>query len=375
MPRPEDVSFSVSDFVAVFNQTVEYAYPSVTIVGELANFRISKNRWVYFDLKDAYASVRFFGTVFQLPGPLEDGMLLQVRGVPRLHQLYGFSITIHFIQPSGEGAIKKAADLLQTKLAAEGLFDADRKRPLPYPPQRIGLITSSESAAYADFLKILNARWRGIDVSLADVQVQGEQSVRQIVAAINYFNEYADPVDVLVLTRGGGSPEDLAAFSTEQVTRAVAGSRVPTMVAIGHEIDISLAELAADRRASTPSNAAELLVPDRGQIAAQLSNKQQYMGTLLRQQVTVLDQRLQTRQKQLSDRIRQHFVQEYSLLAGRERLLTALNPQSVLERGYAIIHKGSATAGRAARLKPGDSVVIEFADGTAGAGITEVTTT
>jgi exodeoxyribonuclease VII large subunit len=99
------------------------------------------------------------------------------------------------------------------------------------------------------------------------------------------------------------------------------------------------------------------------------------MGTLLRQQVTVLGQRLQTRQKQLSDRIRQHFVQEYSLLAGRERLLTALNPQSVLERGYAIIHKGSATAGRAARLKPGDSVVIEFADGTAGAGITEVTTT
>src|SRR4051812_26943568 len=129
MPQPEDISFSVSDFVAVFNQTVEYAYPSVTIVGELANFRISKNRWVYFDLKDAYASVRFFGTVFQLPGPLEDGMLLQVRGVPRLHQLYGFSITVHFIQPSGEGAIKKAADLLQTKLAAEGLFDADRKRP------------------------------------------------------------------------------------------------------------------------------------------------------------------------------------------------------------------------------------------------------
>ncbi len=133
----QDVTFGVSDFVAVFNQTLETAYPSVVIVGELANLRVSKNRWVYFDLKDEYASVKFFGTVYNLPGPLEDGMMLQVRGVPRLHPQYGFSITFQTIKPVGEGSIKKAGQLLQAKLAAEGLFDPARKRGLPYPPTQV----------------------------------------------------------------------------------------------------------------------------------------------------------------------------------------------------------------------------------------------
>src|SRR5476651_2745907 len=115
-----EIIFSVSDFVAVFNQTLEYAYPNVTVVGELANLRVSKNRWVYFDLKDELATVKFFGTVYQLPGPLEDGMLLKARGQPRLHPLYGFSVNVQSIQPAGEGSIRRAADLLKAKLAAEG---------------------------------------------------------------------------------------------------------------------------------------------------------------------------------------------------------------------------------------------------------------
>jgi exodeoxyribonuclease VII large subunit len=117
-----------TDFVALLNQTLEYAYPSVTIEGELANFRVSKNRWVYFDLKDDYSSVKFFGTVYALPGPLEEGMLLRVTGSPRLHQLYGFSVNVSNIALSGEGTLRKAFDLLQAKLTAEGLFDAERKR-------------------------------------------------------------------------------------------------------------------------------------------------------------------------------------------------------------------------------------------------------
>src|SRR5665213_3602045 len=265
-----EIELGVSDFVALLNQTLEYAYPGVVITGELANFRVSKNKWVYFDLKDELASVKFFGSVYNLPGPLEDGMLLRVRGQPRLHPLYGFSVTVSSIQPAGEGSIKRAAALLQAKLAAEGLFDESRKRPLPYPPSRIGLITSAQSAAYADFIKIINARWQGVEIQLIDVQVQGEVAPDQITAALERFNGEAEPPETIVIIRGGGSAEDLAAFSTEQVTRAVAASRVPTLVAIGHEIDLSLAELAADRRASTPSNAAELLVPDRAQALAQL---------------------------------------------------------------------------------------------------------
>ena len=265
-----ELTLTVSEFVAVLNQTLEFAYPNVTVSGELANFRVSKNRWVYFDLKDEESSVKFFGTIYQLPGPLEDGMMLAVSGMPRLHPLYGFSVNVVSIRPVGEGSIKKAAKLLEAKLAGEGLFDLERKRPLPYPPTHIGLITSAESAAYRDFVKVLGARWGGIKISLIDVQVQGEVSPAQLVAAIEQFNQAAEPPEVLVVTRGGGSAEDLQAFSTEQVTRAVAASRIPTLVAIGHEVDISLAELAADQRASTPSNAAELLVPDRRAVLAGL---------------------------------------------------------------------------------------------------------
>jgi exodeoxyribonuclease VII large subunit len=276
--QTDELVLTVSDFVAVLNQTLEYAYPSIVVTGELANFRVSKGRWVYFDLKDEHASVKCFATIYQLPGPLEDGMLLNVRATPRLHQLYGFSLNATNIQPAGEGTIRRASELLRAKLTAEGLFDDSRKRVIPYPPARIGLIASGESAAYIDFMKILQARWSGVEIVHADVQVQGEVAPAQIVAAIEQLNGLATPPDVLVITRGGGSAEDLQAFSTEQVTRAVAASRVPTLVAIGHEVDVSLAELAADQRASTPSNAAELLVPDRQYILRTLKETRQSLA-------------------------------------------------------------------------------------------------
>jgi len=339
VPAEAVIELSVSDFVELLNQTFEYAYSQVTIVGELANFRVSKNRWVYFDLKDEFSTVKFFGTVYQLPGPLEEGMVLRVKGQPHLHNLYGFSVTIHAIQPAGEGSIKKAAELLQAKLAAEGLFAAERKRSLPYPPTKVGLVTSKQSAAYADFVKILNARWGGLEVELIDVQVQGDPAVGQIVAAIEQFNAHATPPEVIVLIRGGGSAEDLAAFSTEQVTRAVAGSRVPTLVAIGHEVDVSLAELAADRRASTPSNAAELLVPDRSSIRVQ-----QYAQELERS----ISERIQYDQRQL---------------AAKRDLLTALSPEAILRRGYAIIRHQHQVV-RSLKQVPGGAIVeVQLADG------------
>jgi exodeoxyribonuclease VII large subunit len=272
------LTVSVSEFVDLVNQAYDIAFPSITIEGELANFRVSKNKWVYFDLKDEQASVKFFGTIYMLPGPLEDGMVLQVRGTPRMHPLYGFSVTAQAIRPVGEGAIKRASELLQAKLTAEGLFDLGRKRALPVIPERIGLIASRESAAYIDFMKIMNARWGGVEIQFIDVQVQGEVAPMQVVSALQQFNQLQSPPEVIVITRGGGSAEDLQAFSTEQVTRAVALSRIPTLVAIGHERDISLAELAADLRASTPSNAAELLVPDRQELLARLAELSRSMN-------------------------------------------------------------------------------------------------
>ena len=358
-----DLVLSVSDFVAVLNQTLEYAYPAVSIVGELANFRVSKNRWVYFDLKDECSSVKFFGTVYQLPGPLEDGLMLQVRGVPRLHNQFGFSVNIQNIQPVGEGSLKKAAALLEAKLTAEGLFDESRKRALPYPPRKVGLITSGESAAYHDFIKILNARWGGVDIQLADVQVQGEPAPRQIVAAIEHFNTHAEPVDVLVLTRGGGSAEDLAAFSTEHVTRAVAGSRIPTLVAIGHEIDLSLAELAADRRASTPSNAAEMLSPDKKHELRVLKEGQKVLLRTLQQRVVDNKRVVGEHLDELHHTLQSIVQRAQDALINRGNLLEAFNPSAALRRGYAIVRSQQGTIVRnGGGVAVGDILNIELSD-------------
>ena len=357
------IELSVSDFVGLLNQTLDYAYPNVTIVGELANFRVSKNRWVYFDLKDDMSSVKFFGTIYQLPGPLEDGMLLKVRGQPRLHNLYGFSVNVVSMQPAGEGSIKKAAELLQLKLSSEGLFDDARKRPLPYPPKRIGLVASKQSAAYADFIKILNARWGGVSVQHIDVQVQGEVAPAQIVAAIEHFNAQAEPPEVLVVIRGGGSTEDLAAFSTEQVTRAMAGSRVPTLVAIGHEIDLSLAELAADRRASTPSNAAEFLVPDRDHVAVQLKSTASQLEHLGQLRISSAQDELQAVSGEIARLVEHAFERARHELTSNRQLLIALSPESILKRGYAIVRQGGGALRSIKEVKNG-IVDIQLADGT-----------
>jgi exodeoxyribonuclease VII large subunit len=355
-------AFSVGEFVAVLNQTLEYAYPGVVVTGEIANFRVSKNRWVYFDLKDNEASVRFFGTVYQLPGPLEDGMMVAVRGVPRLHQQYGFSVTVQNIQPVGEGSIKKAAKLLEAKLAAEGLFDPERKRPVPYPPAHIGLITSGESAAYRDFIKIMNARWGGVRITLVDVQVQGEAAPAQVVRAIEQLNALAVPPDVLVITRGGGSAEDLQAFSTEQVTRGVATSRVPTVVAIGHEVDISLAELAADQRASTPSNAAELLVPDRRAALEAIKGHRERLAQFLQSAMTDARRELTQATETLHGNMRQLIDQARQDMAMQRRLLHAYSPTEALARGYALVRQGDTVISSGKAVRAGGDLTVELAD-------------
>ncbi|HSX07242.1 MAG TPA: exodeoxyribonuclease VII large subunit [Candidatus Saccharimonadia bacterium] len=369
----EQLIFGVSDFVAYLNQTLEVAYPYVTIEGELANFRVSKNRWVYFDLKDDDSSVKFFGTVYALPGPLEEGMRVRVSGNPRFHNLYGFSVNVQAIAPVGEGTLRRAADLLAAKLQAEGLFAPERKRLLPYPPQRVALITAGESAAYVDFLKILNARWRGVAVDHYDVQVQGEPAVGQIVAAITAANAAIDVPDVLVITRGGGSADDLVAFSTEQVTRAVAASRVPTLVAIGHEVDISLAELAADQRASTPSNAAELLTPDRTVVLKQLGGLRYELGRGLTRLVIDRMDRLATQRSELHRGLMATYQAAQFRLQATRQLLDAYDPTSALQRGYALLRGADgALIKHAEHLQAGQMVEFTLGDGSATATIETV---
>ncbi len=359
-----DLSLGVSEFIALFNQTIDFAYPSVSITGELANFRVSRNRWVYFDLKDDDSVLKFFGTVYQLPGPLEDGMLVKVRGNPKLHNLYGFSINIQNISLSGEGTIRRAANLLQEKLAKEGLFDESRKRQLPYPPVKIGLITSTQSAAYFDFQKIMNARWVGAKVEVIDVQVQGEAAPIQIVSAVNLLNAESRPPDVIVIIRGGGSAEDLAAFNTEQVTRSIASSRVPTLVAIGHEVDISLAELAADQRASTPSNAAELIFPDVNSVLQEIKHAQEYSYNIVNSILQQTKMEISHLRTSISENIKLHINNLRRNLESKNELLNAFNPEAVLDRGYSIIRDDRGKIVKSSEvLKEDDILDVQLSKG------------
>lgn len=352
-----------TDFVALANQTLEFAYPTVEIEGEVLNFKVSRNRWVYFDIADETAKLRCFATVYHLPAPVEDGMKVRVVAAPRLHPQFGFSLNLSSLQFSGEGTIKKASDLLFAQLEKEGLFAPERKRSITYPPARIGLITSEESAAYKDFIKVLSARWGGIDIELANVQVQGDAAVGQIVRAIEWFNRSASVPDVLVVVRGGGSADDLQAFSSEQVTRAVAASRIPTLVAIGHEQDVSLAELAADLRASTPSNAAELLVPDRREQQALL---EQAVGRLQRVATGTLDSLsgdIETMIQELGRAAGGVAEARLAALAQQTRTLEALSPQAILRRGYAIVRSDGKVVRSAGAVRPGGRLGIQLADG------------
>jgi exodeoxyribonuclease VII large subunit len=359
----QDIAISPTDFVALVNQTFDFAFPSVNIEGELANFRISKNRWVYFDLKDEFSNVSFFGSVYSLPGPLEDGLTVQVSGSARLHPRFGFSVNFRTISAVGEGSIKKAADLLRAKLEAEGLFEEARKRPLPSIPQSIGLITAASSAAYADFIKILNERWGGIDINVADVLVQGEQSPNQLVRALDYFNQLPQPPDVLVMIRGGGSPEDLAAFNDERVIRAVAVSRIPTLVAVGHESDISLAELAADKRCSTPTNAAQTVAPNRAHFLELLHREKLQLAARLTSVHGELESAIKQNKSHITRSMTEILNQEVAKLQSFKNISRLLDPKAALKRGYALVSKNGRYITKAKFLKNGDRLDVTFSDG------------
>jgi exodeoxyribonuclease VII large subunit len=374
MTMNDPLIVGVSEFVDLLNQTLEFAYPSVIIIGELSDFKISKQKWIYFDLKDNQAKVRFFGTVYHLPGPLKDGLMLKVRAIPHLHPQYGFSLNVQHIALSGEGSIKQASELLKAQLLAEGLFALERKRTLPYPPDRIGLITSAESAAYSDFLKIVNQRWGGMEIILNNVQVQGEPAIDQIIKAITKFNQMAEPPDVLVITRGGGSIDDLQIFNHELVTRSIAGSRIPTLVAIGHEQDVSLAELAADQRASTPSNAAELLVPDKKNIISQLKMTSQQMNTYLNHTLQMLKLNVTEYKKYLQTGISQNITQYRNYLQNRSEKMNLLDPQAILSRGYAIVYRQKLIIRRASEFGKQDLINVQFSDGSIEATVNKVIT-
>lgn len=337
MEKLENPLFTVSDFIALTNQTLEYAYPSVEVEGEVASFKVNQDKFIFFDLKDSGGSVGCFMTVWQLRQPIEDGMKVIVTATPKLTQWGKFSLTVRAIRPSGEGSLKKSFELLKAKLDKEGLFAVERKRALPRIPKHIAVISSIQAAGYADFIKILNDRWGGVKIEVGHVQVQGTDAPDHIIRALRYFNSLEILPEVVVIVRGGGSADDLSAFNDELLVREIATSRVPTLVGVGHEIDESLADLAADVRASTPSNAAQLIVPDRQEMIRSVRFQIQSLLPRVEQAIAVQRQLVEEYLETVFERIEKRFGGQAEVVSQLRQVLLQLNPERILERGYALL--------------------------------------
>lgn len=340
--------FTPTEFISVVNQTLEYAYSSALIEGEVSSFKVNQGKWVFFDLKDTESSIGCFMSVWSLRTPLEDGMKVVVRGVPKLTKWGKFSFTVETVQPVGEGSLKKAFELLKKKLLSEGLFDPAKKRAIPEGLTKIGVISSTEAAGYKDFIKIVNARWGGLKIQVAHTQVQGLDAPDQMIRALNYFNEKSE-VELIVMIRGGGSADDLACYNDEALVRAIAASKIPVATGIGHEIDESLADLAADFRASTPSNLAELITPSRQEAAKNVKKIVSQMGTVFAKNIDDLIAACRTKVEGVRAQIELSLDKIENELRQKIRIIETMNPEKVLKQGYAIL-RGKISPGNVVKI-------------------------
>jgi exodeoxyribonuclease VII large subunit len=384
-------TLSVSRLVYLLRDLVEENFVQVLVAGEVANFSTPSSGHSYFVLKDQTAQLR--GVMFRSRNRLlrfcpENGMEVVCRGRISLYPQRGeLQLIVDHMEPLGVGAWQMALEQLKNRLAAEGLFDEGRKRPLPDFPRTIGVVTSASGAAIHDILNVLRRRGAGLRVLLRSVRVQGEGAAAEIAAAIDDLNQHGE-ADVLIVGRGGGSVEDLWAFNEEPVARAVFCSAIPVISAVGHEVDVTLSDLVADLRAPTPSAAAEMVVKGREELerhvdhlVMRLSGQMKNRLTLLGERVTGLGRRLRSRsplevwrrhrlqltdlQRRLSMALEDRLSSARNRLAGVAGKLHALSPLATLERGYAIVFRADRkTAVRDARqLKAGEHLEVRFARG------------
>ncbi len=386
----DDVSvLSVTELTRRIKFSLETTFPRVWVRGELSNVKHHTSGHLYFTIKDEGAQLSAVlwrsrkGALSFIPA---DGMKVQARGSLTVYPPRGnYQIDVEQLQPMGIGELQRAFELLKRKLDAEGLFDAERKKPLPEFPSCIGIVTSETGAALQDMRSVLARRMPSVEVILAPVRVQGEGAAEEIAEAIRTLNRLGG-IDVMIVGRGGGSLEDLWPFNEETVAREIAASRIPVVSAVGHEIDFSIADFVADLRAPTPSAAAELVVRDRTEILENLRSMcytvQESVTTrveMLRERVRSLTgsysfnrprdvlrefvQRLDELDRGLSrsfSRLQETVHQRHDSLGHR---LEALSPRNVLARGYAMVHMDGRVISQAARLQSGDRTTIEFADG------------
>jgi exodeoxyribonuclease VII large subunit len=340
MDDPFDMLFeSVSELTARIKHSLRSQFGEVALRGEVLNVSRPRSGHIYFTLKDDAASIRaviWRSDARQLAFDLTDGLAVRAMGGLTVYEPRGdYQITVRQIEPEGVGALELAFRQRYARLAAEGLFDAARKRPLPRYPRRIVIVASPTGAAVRDLIQVIGRRWRGAEILVAPSRVQGDGADREVVAALALADRVAG-ADVIVVARGGGSLEDLWTFNEEGVVRAIAGSRAPVISAVGHEIDITLADLAADRRALTPSEAGEICVPDAREVALHLDR----LADRLRLAGVAHLEEARDRLARLADRaqiaLRQTLLERRHRLAQLTASLEALSPLAVLARGFSL---------------------------------------
>jgi exodeoxyribonuclease VII large subunit len=380
---------TVSELNQRVRAALELSLSDCWVVGEVSNFRVPPSGHFYFSLKDSrsqIAAVMFRSANQLLPFRPQDGMEVIVRGRIGIYEVRGdLQLYVEAMEPRGVGSLQLALEQLKQRLAAEGLFADQRKRPLPFLPRAVGIVTALTGAAVHDMLVVLHTRLPALRVVIRPVRVQGREAAADIVQALDDLNR-TPTVDVVIVGRGGGSIEDLWAFNDERLARAIAASRAPVVSAVGHEIDVTIADLVADRRAPTPTAAATMVVPDQREVAARLDTLAAAARASLRRQIQrhrdhvhaqarhlrhprqVL-KAMQLRLDELSERALRGVgtairMARQRLRGGAERL-QALSPLAVLQRGYSItrrIDDGSVVRD-AATLAVGDPLRLTFAHG------------
>jgi len=378
---------SVSELILTIRQTLQTSIGEVWVAGEISNLRVPPSGHFYFTLNDERAQiavVMFRGANSRLRFRPEDGLEVILRGSAQVYEARGtLQLIADTMEPRGVGALQLAIEQLKQRLAAEGLFAEERKRSLPYIPTCVGIVTAPRGAAVRDMIVTLRQRLPGLPILLRPVRVQGNEAPADIVDALADLQRDAS-VDVIIVGRGGGSTEDLAAFSDERVARAIAACTIPVVSAVGHEIDWSIADLVADRRAATPTAAASIVVPDARELADIVDNlgdaAARAMARLLRrnsERIQSLSERLrdprqvlqalQMRVDELSERaVRTAMTRlrhERDRVQGLSGRLHALSPLAVLDRGYAILRRQSdgVIVRRADELVPGELLQAHFA--------------
>ncbi len=392
---------SVSQLTNSIRIALESRFAAVWVEGEISNFKAHSSGHWYFTLKDQNAQIRakcFRSTNTRIRFRPTDGLHVRARGKLSLYAPRGeYELVVEALDPVGAGALRIAFEQLRDRLNAEGLFAKELKRPLPVFPRRVGIVTSPTGAAIRDILNVISRRTRTVHVLFSPAKVQGDLAGPDIARAIRFINLYHeralregrtdDLVDVLIVGRGGGSTEDLWAFNTEEVARAIRKSEIPVISAVGHETDFTIADFVADFRAPTPSAAAEIVAAREDQICGALDNLGRQLVRLTRYQIVHLRSRVQEQAlshafdevKSRLTRARRRYEAASSavgasidekLQEGRERLglaaasLDALSPLGVLQRGYAIAQDASGKLVRdAASVNAGDEVSVRLARG------------